>query len=200
MKVFFSVCLSGAILLCLFLLIQNITFNKKIKKELSAEANKIINENVVNGKSEPFQREEIEKEIFSIESLEKDNNIVGKIIIDKIGVNAPIIDGVDQETLKIAVGHFQRSGYWLGNVCLASHNRGSYAHYFEKLSTLEIGDEIKYQTKLGTRVYIVSEINNISEEDLSVLDDTEDNTITLITCIKSDKSLRLCVKGVERNK
>lgn len=87
-----------------------------------------------------------------------------------------------------------------GNVCLASHNRGSYAHYFEKLDTLEIGDEIKYQTKLGTRVYKVYQINKISEDDLSVLDNTKENTITLITCVKSDKALRLCVKGVEEYK
>lgn len=85
-----------------------------------------------------------------------------------------------------------------GNVCLASHNRGSYAHYFEKINALETGDEIMYQTKLGTRVYIVSQINKVSEEDLSVLEQTNENTITLITCVKSDKSLRLCVKGIEK--
>lgn len=85
-----------------------------------------------------------------------------------------------------------------GNICLASHNRGSYAHYFEKINALEIGDEIIYQTKLGTRVYVVSQINKISEEDLSVLDETNENTITLITCVKLDKSLRLCVKGIEK--
>ena len=55
-----------------------------------------------------------------------------------------------------------------------------------------------YQTKLGTRVYTVSQINKVSEEDLSVLEETKENTITLITCVKSDKSLRLCVKGIEK--
>lgn len=162
------------------------------------KADSIINENIVNGKDDLSQQENSEKEAFSIEKIEEDNNIIGKIIIDKIGINAPIKEGVDQETLKVAVGHFQSSGYWLGNVCLASHNRGSYAHYFERINTLVIGDEIKYQTKLGTRVYVVSQINQISEEDLSVLDDTKDNTITLITCVKSDKSMRLCVKGIEK--
>ncbi len=180
------------------MLVRNITFNRKNEKELLIKADSIINENIVNENDDLNKQEESENEVFSIDNLKEDNNIVGKIIIDKIGINAPIMDGVDQETLKVAVGHFESSSYWLGNVCLASHNRGSYAHYFEKINTLEIGDEIKYQTKLGTRVYVVSRINQISEEDLSVLDNTNDNTITLITCVKSDKSMRLCVKGIEK--
>ncbi|MBR2704901.1 MAG: class D sortase [Clostridia bacterium] len=198
MKVFFSVCLSGVTSLCLFLLVRNITFIKKNEKELLLKADSIINENIVNKNDDINQQVESENEVFSIDNLKEDNNIVGKIIIDKIGVNAPIMDGVNQETLKIAVGHFESSGYWFGNICLASHNRGSYAHYFEKINTLEVGDEIKYQTKLGTRIYEVYQIKQISEEDLSVLDKTNENSITLITCIKSDRSKRLCVKGIEK--
>lgn len=72
----------------------------------------IVNENIVKGNERNNQLDISENEFFSVEKLEEDNNIVGKIIIDKIGVNAPIMDGVDQETLKVAVGHFSSSGYW----------------------------------------------------------------------------------------
>ena len=108
------------------------------------------------------------------------------------------MDGVGEDILKKAVGHFSGTSYWNGNVCLASHNRGSYAHYFEKINKLSVGDEIKYKTKLGTRVYVVNEINNIHENNLSVLNNTEKNTITLITCVKSNAEEILCVKGIEK--
>lgn len=161
-------------------------------------ADNIISGNFINDEEIKIESNEIESEIFSVEKIEEDNNIIGKIVIDKLNVNAPIMDGVDQDTLKVAVGHFSCSSYWNGNVCLASHNRGSYAHYFKKINTLKVGDEIKYQTKLGTRIFVVTKVNQISEEDLSVLDNTNENTITLITCVKSKPELRLCVKGIEK--
>ena len=108
------------------------------------------------------------------------------------------MDGTSPDILKLAVGHFQSTNYWKGNVALASHNRGSYAHYFEKLNYLKIGDEIIYQTKLGTRSYVVSDIKQISEYDTSVLEKSTNNTITLITCIRDKPDSRLCIKAVEK--
>ena len=102
--------MSGITIICLFLLIKNIIFNHQKKNELLNIAENIVNENIIIENSD--QHNVSENEVFSIDELEKDNNMVGKIIIEKIGVNAPIIDGVDQETLKIAVGHFSSSGYW----------------------------------------------------------------------------------------
>ncbi len=200
LKVFFSVSISLVTITCVILYFYNLNINKKNKETLLSYSNQIISDEIVNFNSNKNSniKEIEEKEIFSVDKLEKDNNIIGKIKIKKIGVDAPIIDGTSQDVLKISVGHFQNTNYWNGNVALASHNRGSYAHYFEKINKLTIGDEIIYQTKLGTRIYAVSQVENISESNLSVLEDTKDNTITLITCVKGNKDLRLCVKGVEK--
>lgn len=119
LKVFFSVCLSSVILFCLFILVRNITSKIKKEKEILSLADSIVNENIVKGKDSNYQQVECENEEFSVEKLEEDNNIVGKIIIDKIDVNAPIMDGVDQETLKLSVGHFSCSGYWFRE-CMSS--------------------------------------------------------------------------------
>lgn len=196
LKVFFNVCTSLVIFSCIIFFVNKHIFNKKNKKELLSIANNIVNENTItsNANNSLYNK----NESLSTEKEENCRNVIGKIVIDKINVNAPIIDGVSQEVLKVAVGHFQNTNYWNGNVCLASHNRGSYAHYFEKINQLKMGDEIKYQTKFGTRIYTVNEINNINENNLSVLDNTEENTITLITCVKSKPELRLCVKGIEK--
>ena len=172
-----------------------ISFKKKnTEKQLLGVANKIVNENIIVG----IQNDCVEQDTYSITELEKDNNVIGKIIIPSINVEAPIKDGTAQDVLKQAVGHFSESSYWNGNVCLASHNRGTYAHYFEKLNELNIGDEIEYQTKMGTRIFCVESKNIIDESDTSVLNHTENNYLTLITCIKNQPQLRLCLKAIEK--
>lgn len=168
--------------------------NKSTKQELLNIANEIANENIVTG----VQDDCVEQEQFSVEELEKSKNVIGKLIIPSIEINAPIKDGTSPEVLRDAIGHFSSSSYWNGNVCLASHNRGTYAHYFEKINQLNIGDEIIYQTKMGTRVFKVENIDVINESDVSVLNSTENNYLTLITCVKNQPELRLCLKAIEK--
>ena len=47
-----------------------------------------------------------------------------RIKISKIHLDAPIIEGTEKEILRKAVGHFESSSIWNGNVALAAHNRG----------------------------------------------------------------------------
>ena len=60
-----------------------------------------------------------------------------------------------------------------------------------------MGDEIYYQTEYGTKRYIVETKSIINEEDWSYLQETEDNRITLINCVKGQPEKRLCVQAVE---
>lgn len=209
LKICFSVCLVFFLILILFISLCLQNKNSKIKKELLSYANSAVNENIVNlENSNMISNTENEKytnintnneeNVFSERKIKENNNVLGKIVINKIDVNAPVMDGVDQDILKVSVGHFKETDYWNGNVALASHNRGSYAHYFEKINQLNIGDEIKYQTELGTRIYIVNKIDEVSEQDLSVLQGSKDNMLTLITCIKNKPELRLCIKAIEK--
>ncbi len=133
-------------------------------------------------------------------SLEDENNIIGTINIPKIGITAPIKEGIDQDTLANYVGHFTNSSIWEGNVALASHNRGSEVkHYFEKIHELVNGDTIIYKTKLGEKTYQVTTVKEIEDTDWSVTKSNinEKNTITLITCITNHPELRLCVIAEE---
>ena len=169
--------------------------NSKNQKELLSYAESIVNSNIVDFNSEDNSQVIDEKEVFSKSENEENNNVIGKIIINKIGVNAPIMEGTQQDVLKVAVGHFQGTSYWNGNIGLASHNRGSFAHYFERINELAKGDEIIYQTKLGTRAYTVETIEQIDECNWEPLESTEKNTLTLITCIKNKPEYRLCIKA-----
>lgn len=135
-------------------------------------------------------------------NLEYRDNSTGTIEIPKIGLVAPIKEGTDLETLAQYVGHFSNSSVWDGNVALAAHNRGtSVKHYFDRINELVNGDTIIYKTKLGERSYKVISSKEIEHTDWSVTESNanENNTITLITCIRNQPEKRLCVIAEEKN-
>lgn len=145
-----------------------------------------------------FQKEsslEIQDEVITKKELETNENVIGILKIPKLRIESPVKEGTSEDVLKYAVGHFSNSSFWNGNVSLAAHNRGLYTHYFEKINNLTHGDEIIYVTKFGNRTYKVTSIETIDSTDWSVTSNTEENIITLITCIKNQDKYRLCVRG-----
>ena len=121
-------------------------------------------------------------------------NVLGVIKIDKINFEGLIYDGTSLKTLAKGVGHFENTPYLKGNVCLAAHNTNP---YWAKLHTLSNGDKIQYTCFLGTKEYEVSNVSRISETDWDSLKNTDTNVLTLITCVKGQKDLRLCVQAKE---
>ena len=135
---------------------------------------------------------------------EKDNlllqidgeTVLGVIKIEKIGFEGLIYEGTTLNTLDKGVGHFENSSYFDGNVALAAHNSNK---FWAKLHTLQNGDKISYISFLGTRQYQVTNVTKISATDWSLLENTDENSLTLITCVKGKPSQRLCVQAIEAN-
>lgn len=94
------------------------------------------------------------------------------------------------------VGHFEYSGYILGNVSLARHNRGYPVNYFRDLKKLEIGDTIIYEYKDLELIYKINKINIIQDTDVKVVENTKENKITLITCVENNPEKRMCIQGI----
>lgn len=137
-----------------------------------------------------------------LENIEQDiihyNDEIGTLTIPDILLdNAPIRESVELSTLSQTIGHFPSTSIYEGNVGLASHNSGNQGDFFKNLKNIKVGSEIFYQTNYGTKRYVVTVKEIISEEDWSYLKETEDNRITLITCVKGQKDKRLCVQAVE---
>lgn len=118
-----------------------------------------------------------------------------RIKISKINLDAPIIEGTKGEILKKGVGHFECSSIWEGNVALAAHNRGYKYNYFAEIKKLELGDIILYQTKYGEKKYEVVKNEIIKETDLSYIQNTKENKITLITCEENKREYRRCIQA-----
>ncbi len=121
-----------------------------------------------------------------------------RIQIPKIQLNAPIYEGTQKETLRRGVGHFEDTGIWKGNICLAAHNRGYKYNYFQDIVLLEVGDEIIYQTSKGKKTYVVQTNKRIKETNLYYIQNTQENKLTLITCEKDAKEYRRCVQAVQK--
>ncbi len=97
------------------------------------------------------------------------------------------------------IGHFEESQLWTGNVCLAAHNRGYENNYFSNLKDLQEGETILYYYQKSFRKYIVNKNIIIKDTDLSYIENTEDNRITLITCVENEPNYRRCVQAIEND-
>lgn len=108
---------------------------------------------------------------------------VGIIRIPKIGVEKAIVEGVSVADLKKGPGHYPGTPMpgQPGNASIAGH-RTTYGAPFDRLNELELDDEIEVQTHQGTFSYKVTESRIVTPDESEVLDDTDDNRLTLTTC------------------
>lgn len=126
------------------------------------------------------------------------NGAIGIMKIPKLDLKVAIGEGVDNETLKYAVGHFDGTAMpgQKGNFAVAGHRSYTYSQYFNRLDEIKVGDEIEVQTKKGDFVYKVYETKVVEPTEVSVLDPTKDATITLVTCTPVRVAThRLIIKG-----
>ena len=158
---------------------QEINLNTENKIE---EAKAEIPEQIKESKS---QEDNKEKEIWKIE-------------IPKISLKAEISEGTTKETLNRYVGHFEKTKKEEGNVGLAGHNRGYEVNYFQNLKQLQEGDEIKYTHNKFEKIYEVEKCRIIKDTDWEYLEDTEENRLTLITCVENQPEYRRCIQAIEK--
>ena len=102
------------------------------------------------------------------------------LAIPKIRLEVPVLDGTDDLTLNRAVGVIEgtaRPGE-AGNVAIAGHRDG----FFRGLKDVVPGDAITLRTPAGPRAYLVKTVRVVDPDDVSVLDDTPTDALTLVTC------------------
>ena len=127
-----------------------------------------------------------------------DDSVLGILTIGEIGLNATVKDGTSDKILQEYIGHIEETATYDGNIGLAAHNRGYEKSYFSRINELEIGDIVNYKTKFFERTYVVDNIQVIYETDWSLLESSENNKITMITCITGRPNQRLCVQASEK--
>ena len=130
-------------------------------------------------------------------SMYYSNGSLGTLKIPSIGLTVGVYEGTDTAALAKGAGHFEGASIWDGNIPIAGHNRGAHG-IFGKIHTLKSGDIITFTTVLGTRTYAVSSVTKVSVNDVSGLEPSAANMITLYTCVENQPAYRWCVRGVEQ--
>ena len=141
-----------------------------------------------------FQIEEQEQIVIEEKS---NNSSEWEIEIPSINLKAEISEGTTAKVMNMYVGHFEETPEIIGNIGLAAHNRGYPVNYFKDLKLLEKGDKIYYKYRNENKSYIVDKIKVIKDTNWEMLKNTEDNRLTLITCIENEPEYRLCVQAIE---
>lgn len=153
--------------------------NKETKEENNNQQN---NYSIINTKDKKEDTKEIK----------------WKLKIPKISLEAEISEGTSKEVMNKYIGHFEETSKKSGNIGLAAHNRGYNVNYFEQLKLLKKDDEIIYKFYDFEKIYKVQKNIIIKETDWTYLENTEENKITLITCIENEPEYRRCIQAIEK--
>lgn len=121
---------------------------------------------------------------------------LGTLKIPSIGLTVKVFEGTGSAPLLKGAGHFEGTSIWAGNVPVAGHNRGV-RNDFGRIHTLRAGDIITFTTRLGTRTYAVTGVAKVSVNDVSGLDPTSVNMVTLYTCVNDQPAYRWYVTARE---
>jgi sortase A len=101
--------------------------------------------------------------------------------IPAIDLAVPLLEGIDEITLNRGVGRIPGMARKIadgGNFGIAGHRDG----YFRGLKDIGVGDTIEVLTLTDTFSYRVDDISIIGKNDLSVLQPTDNQVLTLVTC------------------
>lgn len=122
------------------------------------------------------------------------------IEIPKINLYYPVFSYLTEDLLRISPCKFYGDSPDVnGNICIAGHNYDNVL-FFSKLSSLSENDEIFIYDNNGNQyIYLVYDIYEVLESDLSPIFDYEENekTLTLVTCNNFNAN-RIIVKAKQK--
>ena len=100
--------------------------------------------------------------------------------VPKASIEVPILEGTDDLILNRGVGHIAGTSLpgQPGNIAITGHRDG----FFRGLKDITTGDTIEVVRHNQTDKYLVRNIKIVLPSDTSVLKQTDDSTLTLITC------------------
>lgn len=119
-------------------------------------------------------------------TTEKNSTIMGLIIIDKINLKLPIIDGATKPNMLAGIARVKGTSNIgeIGNIGLAGHRSRTYGRFFNRLDEINKGDKIVLIDRNNKSYeYTVYEKLIVKPDNVSVLNrNSKDKILTLITC------------------
>ena len=132
-----------------------------------------------------------------VSDMVRSDGSIGTLKIPSLGINMKVWEGETDSSMAKGIAHYSSTSGWDGNICLCGHNRGT-KYAIGSIKNLRTGDTITYTTVYGTRTYEVSYVGTIANTDWSRLQATQDNRITITTCLADQPSKRVVVQAIEK--
>ncbi|MAT93236.1 MAG: sortase [Halioglobus sp.] len=107
-------------------------------------------------------------------------DILGVLEIDALELKVPVYADSSEQVMDRGAGIIEGMAYphEPGNIGISGHRDG----YFRVLKDIRVGDVITLQTLEGAKRFTVDAIRIVDKADTSVLQDTREQTVTLVTC------------------
>lgn len=108
------------------------------------------------------------------------NAVIGRLQIDRLGLSTMILEGTSPATLQNALGHITGTALpgQKGNAGIAGHRDT----FFLPLRHVVLGDHVRLTTLRGEFHYRVVHRSVVSPAAVSVLQDRQRESLTLVTC------------------
>ncbi|HZM95256.1 MAG TPA: class D sortase [Vicinamibacterales bacterium] len=105
---------------------------------------------------------------------------LAELRIPRIHLEVPVMEGTSDVTLNRGVGHIEETALpgTSSNSAIAGHRDG----FFRGLTAVNPGDAIELDTLQGTQNYRIERAWIVTPEEVSALDPTPVQSITLVTC------------------
>lgn len=183
------------ILLVLLIAIAYLMISNKLW-EVKPTSEETIADLPSNNTEEEIVVEEKQDEISDVEIPEKMGNyeVLGQLVIEKIGVTKNILNISENASLKLSVAKLYGPNVnESGNFCISGHN---WNNMLKRLSEMQVGD-IFYVINRETKTKVNYKIYNMYTcvpEDLSCLEQNDDGKreVTLITCNPGGLTRLIC--------
>lgn len=121
--------------------------------------------------------------------------------IPSIKLKQPVVDGITEDVIKYFLGRFPNSAMpgEVGNFAVAGHRVSDFTDAFINLYKVKVGDKVIVTTKDGIYTYEVDSSFIVDPDQVEVLDESDYEKITLITCtIGSKRRVIVTGKLIER--
>jgi len=169
----FSVCAVLALGYCGFVLMDTWTFQNRESRDLERQLNEQSRASGIKVGNPPANSP---PGLFAVAT----GGLIGRIEIPRLGLSVIVIEGEDRTTLRRAAGHVPGTSLpgQPGNVGITGHRDT----FFRPLRNIQQNDIITLTTLQGEYHYRVVSTRVVSPDNVSVLESTGGEFLTLVTC------------------
>jgi sortase A len=154
---------------------------RRFNSQLTQLASETPSLEAVTDEKVPVSTPTVSSPVAAAPTTPSSEPVLGILEIPRLGIETPVLEGIDDGTLRRAVGHIPGTSLpadGIGNIGIAGHRDT----VFRLLKDVEQTDVILLKTLAGNHRYLVDSIRVVEPDNVTVLKNMDQRTLTLVTC------------------